>query len=637
MDASSYGLWAAWRRSGEDGAFDALVRPLLPVLRDAARRYGLPDADADDAVQEALVDLAREPSDRPVEVGIAAWLLRTVRLRALTWRRRTARRARHETRAAAERTVTEGSEPSALEEKQVEAALAALEEGAREAVVLRYLCDLDYREMSHVLGVSEGACRVRVHRAIARLRARLGPRALVWIAATIRRGPGSKDAAASSASAVRRAVASAARRGGSVMAFSTKIVLIAGGVVALAGAAWWGSPRRGADEVASRSSPALARTRLEAPVAPPLLRGAPVPGPQGAEIAPTEARASPEEPARPAASTVPVTIDSLVEDIRREAAPDWWAHPSPASQLRAHGRVVIASAPRDVEDAIGDYLDRRRGRPPVASRGPPSPDPASVDAARAKLRTLLLGMLDREIVLERALRAFAEERPTESARLAAQVLETEPDNRTADLLLQASRGEVAKDALEEETLRQKAWHGAADLATWATQWPSKATWDAYTALASTAAPPGSLQARRDDPLSTGSVTLDARGASLYEVLRRLQILTFGDVWVAPDVSADALSLPVGDVHAVEASLASVLDEVVRHLPAGWQWAASTRVVRLAPGEPKLDPPLLLRYFDVGDLLAPATAGPPEAPSSDGAAPRPPQYGTDEEGHVVRQR
>ena len=52
--------------------------------------------------------------------------------------------------------------------------LAELPEGQRDAVRLRVLDDLAYEQVATVLGVSEQAARVRVHRGLSALRARMG-------------------------------------------------------------------------------------------------------------------------------------------------------------------------------------------------------------------------------------------------------------------------------------------------------------------------------------------------------------------------------------------------------------------------------------------------------------------------------
>lgn len=54
--------------------------------------------------------------------------------------------------------------------KQVERALSGLPGGQREAFVLTKVAGLSVREASAVLGISEGAIKVRVHRALGAMR-----------------------------------------------------------------------------------------------------------------------------------------------------------------------------------------------------------------------------------------------------------------------------------------------------------------------------------------------------------------------------------------------------------------------------------------------------------------------------------
>ncbi|TME90651.1 MAG: sigma-70 family RNA polymerase sigma factor, partial [Chloroflexi bacterium] len=49
-------------------------------------------------------------------------------------------------------------------------AMSTLDAQTRMVLVLRYYLDLPHSEVARILGVSEGAARVRVHRALARLR-----------------------------------------------------------------------------------------------------------------------------------------------------------------------------------------------------------------------------------------------------------------------------------------------------------------------------------------------------------------------------------------------------------------------------------------------------------------------------------
>jgi RNA polymerase sigma-70 factor (sigma-E family) len=55
------------------------------------------------------------------------------------------------------------------------AALCHLPRRQRESIVLRYLCDLPEAEVAMALGVSAGTVKTHLHRALASLRANIGP------------------------------------------------------------------------------------------------------------------------------------------------------------------------------------------------------------------------------------------------------------------------------------------------------------------------------------------------------------------------------------------------------------------------------------------------------------------------------
>ena len=184
MSNSERALWKAWRDGNDAEAFGTLVQPHLHRLVDLARRSGCPAAETDDVVQDVLVELTRAPGDEPIEVGLPAWLGRRAILRSRRRRRSAGRRARHEKASSRLRSEARRSpDPTARDE--VEEALAVLPEKERQAVVLRYLHDLDYKEIGYVLGTSDSAARVRVHRGIGRLRARLGGAAAALVTGTI--------------------------------------------------------------------------------------------------------------------------------------------------------------------------------------------------------------------------------------------------------------------------------------------------------------------------------------------------------------------------------------------------------------------------------------------------------------------
>jgi len=173
-------LWRRWRRERAPRAFEAIVRPELAHALALARRMGADPGEAEDALQDSLVKLARERSDEPLRVGIRAWICRRVVLGVKMQARAGARRRRHE--AAAAGHGGPAALPRVEARDEVEAALGRLEEEERRIVELRFLHDLDYREMAYVLDATENACRIRVHKALKRLRVLLGAAAPARVA-----------------------------------------------------------------------------------------------------------------------------------------------------------------------------------------------------------------------------------------------------------------------------------------------------------------------------------------------------------------------------------------------------------------------------------------------------------------------
>jgi RNA polymerase sigma-70 factor (ECF subfamily) len=151
--------------------------------------------DPSDLVQESLAEAARQLSDylehRPLP--FYPWLRQIAWNRLVDAHRRHVRaRKRSVLREEREpplpdesalelaaRLFTHGSSPSArLRQKEarhrLRAALAQLSERDREVVVLRYLEDLSVADIAAVLGLTEGAMKMRQLRALERLRKLLG-------------------------------------------------------------------------------------------------------------------------------------------------------------------------------------------------------------------------------------------------------------------------------------------------------------------------------------------------------------------------------------------------------------------------------------------------------------------------------
>jgi RNA polymerase sigma-70 factor, ECF subfamily len=124
---------------------------------------------ADDCVQEALVELAkqRQPPDH-----VLAWLYRVVKHRALNVARGDRRRRERESRAMAERFAA-SEQPARFDHADTMAAtdaLVQLEPRDRELVVMRIWGGLTYDEIGTALNISTATAHRQYERALTKLR-----------------------------------------------------------------------------------------------------------------------------------------------------------------------------------------------------------------------------------------------------------------------------------------------------------------------------------------------------------------------------------------------------------------------------------------------------------------------------------
>ena len=137
-------------------------------------------ADAEDVTQEAFVKAyralgrfrRREPF-RPWLLGIVANEAKRNRLRSIARRHAAAERAAAELATRDVPSSPEGGAVAAEERRALLAAVARLAPDDRLAIVGRYFLGLTDGEAAAALGVRRTAVKMRVHRALARLRAEL--------------------------------------------------------------------------------------------------------------------------------------------------------------------------------------------------------------------------------------------------------------------------------------------------------------------------------------------------------------------------------------------------------------------------------------------------------------------------------
>jgi len=169
-------LYHRWLEARDEQAFAALARRHANLVFDVAWRTGGDPHLAEDALQEALLRLATDGTSRPVEVGLRAWLARLAISKALNARASTRARRKREQKVGRERTEIGMTHEATGLQAEVAAALERCHRDDAALLSLRYLHGLPYGEVATVLGVAESTARVRVHRALRRVRKRVGRR-----------------------------------------------------------------------------------------------------------------------------------------------------------------------------------------------------------------------------------------------------------------------------------------------------------------------------------------------------------------------------------------------------------------------------------------------------------------------------
>jgi len=168
---------AAYQR-GNMEAFATIYSTLGGALRGYLAVLARDRVLADDLLQETFLQLHRVRHTYQPPRPVKPWVYAIARNVFLMQRRAAARRGRHEVIADQDLPeVPVAPEINALGDRDaVRAALAGLDEARREPLVLHHIVGLSFREVGAVLGISEGAAKVRAHRAIAELREAMGLR-----------------------------------------------------------------------------------------------------------------------------------------------------------------------------------------------------------------------------------------------------------------------------------------------------------------------------------------------------------------------------------------------------------------------------------------------------------------------------
>ena len=166
-------------QAGDSAAYRALLSDLLPVLRALVRRMIHDRETAEDIVQDCLLTLHQVRHTYDATRPFLPWVAAIAKRRAIDHLRRQGRRP-----------VEIADDPEVLERyadpaadhpegpgdpQELRAAIAQLPAGQREAIELLKLKELSLKEAAVETGLSVGALKIAVHRAVKSLRATLTP------------------------------------------------------------------------------------------------------------------------------------------------------------------------------------------------------------------------------------------------------------------------------------------------------------------------------------------------------------------------------------------------------------------------------------------------------------------------------
>jgi RNA polymerase sigma-70 factor (ECF subfamily) len=156
---------------------ETLLRRHYDRIYAVCRRIAGNDDDANDATQEALINITRRLDRFDGRSAFSTWVYRVATNTCLDELRRRKRRPtpglpEFDDGATDDRRLADQAPDSSEQlatRMEIDEALAELPEDFRAPVVLRDLCDLDYAEIGEILGIPPGTVRSRISRGRATL------------------------------------------------------------------------------------------------------------------------------------------------------------------------------------------------------------------------------------------------------------------------------------------------------------------------------------------------------------------------------------------------------------------------------------------------------------------------------------
>jgi RNA polymerase sigma factor (sigma-70 family) len=176
-----------------EAAFRELVRQRIDFVYAAALRQVGGDAHlAQEVAQNVFLDLARKAPTLVGRSNLAGWLYTSTRFAAAKALRSRMRRLNHETEAHTMNEIlsdTGAASPRKADWQELrpvlDAAMHELGEGDREAILLRYFEGRTFADVGAAIGLAENSARMRVERALEKLRGQLARRGITSTAAAL--------------------------------------------------------------------------------------------------------------------------------------------------------------------------------------------------------------------------------------------------------------------------------------------------------------------------------------------------------------------------------------------------------------------------------------------------------------------
>src|ERR1051326_6651811 len=185
LQADDMALLRQYASSQSEEAFAALVsRHINLVYSVALRHVGSPDR-AEEICQAVFMILSRKAGTLQNGTVLSGWLYHTARLTAANYVRGEIRRARREQEAMQSLLNEPEPETWAQVAPFLDQAMSGLNETDRNAVVLRFFESKSFQEVGASLGTTEHAAKMRVNRAVEKLRKLLAQRGVALSASVL--------------------------------------------------------------------------------------------------------------------------------------------------------------------------------------------------------------------------------------------------------------------------------------------------------------------------------------------------------------------------------------------------------------------------------------------------------------------